>query len=306
MGNVYTFVGEDSNYNLINIKNKINELDIKDSEIINIDLSEKSISDLIEVINTPSLFVLNKIVILYGLDENFSDNNLIKYIKSPSEEVYLFISILNKKYKIYEDLAKYTTLIESDVLKEEEFYDFVCKRLDEISYTYTKGSIEELVKRSNADYLLLNNNLDKLICYRLDTKSIVLKDVETLTLKNTDDNAFDLIKELIKKNKSKAYDIYLSLKKNNVEDNIILSSLIYKYREMLITKKLSLAKTSYEDMAKVLNIQNPNRMYYLVKDIKNIELKEIEGKLNELLDIDYKSKIGLSNIKESLELFILK
>lgn len=306
MGNVYTFVGEDSSYNLINIKNKINELNIKDSEIINIDLSEKSISDLIEVINTPSLFVLNKIVILYGLDENFNDNNLIKYIKSPSEEVFLFISILNKKYKIYEDLAKYTTLIESDVLKEEEFYDFVCKRLDEISYTYTKGSIEELVKRSNADYLLLNNNLDKLICYRLDTKSIVLKDVETLTLKNTDDNAFDLIKELIKKNKSKAYDIYLSLKKNNVEDNIILSSLIYKYREMLITKKLSLAKTSYEDMAKVLNIQNPNRMYYLVKDIKNIELKEIECKLNELLDIDYKSKIGLSNIKESLELFILK
>lgn len=306
MGNVYTFVGEDSSYNLINIKNKIKELDIKDSEIINIDLSEKSISDLIEVINTPSLFVLNKIVILYGLDENFSDNNLIKYIKSPSEEVYLFISILNKKYKIYEDLAKYTTLIESNVLKEEEFYDFVCKRLDEISYTYTKEAIEELVKRSNADYLLLNNNLDKLISYKLDTKSIALKDVETLTLKNTDDNAFDLIKELIKKNKSKAYDIYLSLKKNNVEDNIILSSLIYKYREMLITKKLSLAKTSYEDMARVLNIQNPNRMYYLVKDIKNIELKEIEGKLNELLDIDYKSKIGLSNIKESLELFILK
>ncbi len=306
MGNVYTFIGEDSSFNLINIKKKINELDIKDSEIINIDLSEKSISDLLEVINTPSLFVLNKIVILYGLDENFSDNNLIKYIKSPSEEVYLFISILNKKYKMYEDLKKYTTIIESNVLKEEEFYDFVCKRLDEISYTYTKETIEELVKRSNADYLLLNNNLDKLICYKLDTKNIGIKDVEALTIKNTDDNAFDLIKELIKKNKSKAYDIYLALKKNNVEDNIILSSLIYKYREMLITKKLALVKTSYEDMAKILNIQNPNRMYYLVKDIKNIDIKELDGKLNELLDIDYKSKIGLCNIKESLELFILK
>lgn len=306
MGNVYTFIGEDSAYNLINIKKKINALDIKDYEIINIDLSEKSVSDLIEVINTPSLFVLNKVVILYGLDEDFKDDKLIKYIKSPSVEVYLFISICNKKYKMYETLKEYTTLVESNVLKEEEFSEFVKKRLDEISYTYTVDAIEEVVKRSNSDYFLLNNNLDKLICYRADSKNISIKDVETLTLKNTDDNVFDLIKELIKKNKSKAYDIYLSLKKNNVEDNIILSSLIYKFREMLITKKLSNNKTSYEDMAKILNIANPNRMYYLVKDIKNIDLKEIESKLNELLDIDYKSKIGLLNIKESLELFILK
>lgn len=306
MGNVYTFIGEDSAYNLINIKKKINELDIKDYEIINIDLSEKSVSDLIEVINTPSLFVLNKVVILYGLDEDFKDDKLIKYIKSPSEEVYLFISICNKKYKMYEPLKEYTTLVESNVLKEEEFFEFVKGRLDEISYTYSVDVVEEVVKRSNSDYFLLNNNLDKLICYRADSKNISIKDVETLTLKNTDDNVFDLIKELIKKNKSKAYDIYLSLKKNNVEDNIILSSLIYKFREMLITKKLSNNKTSYEDMAKILNIANPNRMYYLVKDIKNIDLKEIESKLNELLDIDYKSKIGLLNIKESLELFILK
>lgn len=207
---------------------------------------------------------------------------------------------------MYETLKEYTTLVESNVLKEEEFSEFVKKRLDEISYTYTVDAIEEVVKRSNSDYFLLNNNLDKLICYRADSKNISIKDVETLTLKNTDDNVFDLIKELIKKNKSKTYDIYLSLKKNNVEDNIILSSLIYKFREMLITKKLSNNKTSYEDMAKILNIANPNRMYYLVKDIKNIDLKEIESKLNELLDIDYKSKIGLLNIKESLELFILK
>ncbi len=303
---VYTFVGEDEAYNLININEHIKELDIKDSETIKIDLAEKSVQDLLEVINTPSLFVEYKIVILYGLDEAFCDDSLIKYIKNPASEVILFISIKSKKYKMYEDLKKYTTLVESNVLKEEEFFDYIKNRLADISYTYTDEAINELVERSLSDYILLNNNLDKLICYKADSMSINIKDVETLTLKNTDDNVFDLIKELVKKNKNKAYDIYLSLKKNNVEDNIILSSLIYKYKEMLITKKLNQAKTSYEDMAKILNIANPNRMYYLVKDIRNIDSKEIEAKLNELLDMDYKSKIGLVNIKESLELFILK
>lgn len=306
MEKIYTFVGLDEGYNLINIQNKIKELNIEEAEQVKVDLSESSFSYLIEVLNTPSFFYLNKIVILYGIDEDFSNEDLIKYLDSPSDNVILFISIKDKKYKLYNALSKKSLIIESTPLTEENLSSYIKAKLNELGYKADDKAIELLKERSLNDYALLNNNLDKLICYKAEEKVISQSDVEMLVTRNIDDNVYDLIKELIKRNKGKAYDIYVDLKNNNTQDSAILASLIYKFKEMYITKKLSLAKTSYDEMAEIHNLKNPKQMYYLVKDVQNIDLKTIETKLNELLDMDYRSKIGLINIKESLELFILK
>lgn len=303
---IYTFIGSDESYNLVNINKYIETKNIEDYEIIKFDLSNSNISKLLEELNMYSFFHTNKVVILYGLEANTIDDRLINYIHSPNPNTYLFISIKDNKYALYEELKRNSIIVESNVLKSEEFESYTNKLLKKNGYSIDNESLSELVNRCNNDYNLLNINLDKLMTYKYDTKVITLSDINTLITKSLDDTTFDLVKEVIRNNKLNAYNIYLSLKEKNIESSLILSSLIYKFREMYITKKMSMSNATQDEIAEVLNLKNPKQAYYLVKDIKNMDFDKIKDNLNYLLDLDYKSKVGIVKLDETLELFLLK
>lgn len=303
---IYTFIGSDESYNLVNINKYIETKNIEDYEIIKFDLSNSNISKLLEELNMYSFFHANKVVILYGLEANTIDDRLINYIHSPNPNTYLFISIKDNKYALYEELKRNSIIVESNVLKSEEFESYTNKLLKKNGYSIDNESLSELVNRCNNDYNLLNINLDKLMTYKYDTKVITLTDINTLITKSLDDTTFDLVKEVIRNNKLNAYNIYLSLKEKNIESSLILSSLIYKFREMYITKKMSMSNATQDEIAEVLNLKNPKQAYYLVKDIKNMDFDKIKDNLNYLLDLDYKSKVGIVKLDETLELFLLK
>lgn len=302
MENIYTFIGEDENYNLIKIDEKVKELQL--SNLIKFDLSENGVFSLLEELNTSSFFEPNKVIVAYNVKEDLDDDRLIKYLLNPNPSNYLFISIKNDKYKIYESLKKNSLIIENNVLKPEEFLKYVLKEAKRLGYNIDNDAASELAKRSLEDYTLLNNNLDKIFSYKYDSKNINLNDINQLITKDLDDNIFDLVEEVIKNNKIKAYDIYKELLKKNTDESLILGSLIYKFKEMAMTKVLLNDKCDKAQIAEILNVKE-GRAYYMIKNVSNVRSEDLIDKLNRLLDIDTKSKTGLVNLSQELEMFIL-
>ena len=302
MENIYTFIGEDENYNLIKIDEKAKELQL--SNLIKFDLSENGVFSLLEELNTSSFFEPNKVIVAYNVKEDLDDDRLIKYLLNPNPSNYLFISIKNDKYKIYESLKKNSLIIENNVLKPEEFLKYVLKEAKRLGYNIDNDAASELAKRSLDDYTLLNNNLDKIFSYKYDSKNINLNDINQLITKDLDDNIFDLVEEVIKNNKNKAYDIYKELLKKNTDESLILGSLIYKFKEMAMTKVLLNDKCDKAQIAEILNVKE-GRAYYMIKNVSNVRSEDLIDKLNRLLDIDTKSKTGLVNLSQELEMFIL-
>lgn len=302
MENIYTLIGEDENYNLIKIDEKAKELQL--SNLIKFDLSENGVFSLLEELNTSSFFEPNKVIVAYNVKEDLDDDRLIKYLLNPNPSNYLFISIKNDKYKIYESLKKNSLIIENNVLKPEEFLKYVLKEAKRLGYNIDNDAASELAKRSLDDYTLLNNNLDKIFSYKYDSKNINLNDINQLITKDLDDNIFDLVEEVIKNNKNKAYDIYKELLKKNTDESLILGSLIYKFKEMAMTKVLLNDKCDKAQIAEILNVKE-GRAYYMIKNVSNVRSEDLIDKLNRLLDIDTKSKTGLVNLSQELEMFIL-
>ncbi len=302
MENIYTLIGEDENYNLIKIDEKAKELQL--SNLIKFDLSENGVFSLLEELNTSSFFEPNKVIVAYNVKEDLDDDRLIKYLLNPNPSNYLFISIKNDKYKIYESLKKNSLIIENNVLKPEEFLKYVLKEAKRLGYNIDNDAASELAKRSLEDYTLLNNNLDKIFSYKYDSKNINLNDINQLITKDLDDNIFDLVEEVIKNNKNKAYDIYKELLKKNTDESLILGSLIYKFKEMAMTKVLLNDKCDKAQIAEILNVKE-GRAYYMIKNVSNVRSEDLIDKLNRLLDIDTKSKTGLVNLSQELEMFIL-
>ena len=140
--------------------------------------------------------------------------------------------------------------------------------------------------------------------YKYDSKNINLNDVYSLITKDLDTNTFDLVDALISKDKRRTYEIYEDLKITNTDATVILGSLIYKFREMALTKKLVLDGVSKAELAEILNVKE-GRAYYMIKTVANYSMDTLLEKLNELLDMDYKSKIGQTDLEKSLLTFLI-
>lgn len=304
MEQIYTFIGQDETYNLLKIEDKINELGLSNLTKIKFDLDNRSIFDLLEELNTSSFFSESKVVVVYNIKEDLADDRLIKYILNPNPLNYLFLSIKSDKYNLYESLKKNSLIIDNKTLDPKEFEDYVLNVSKSLGYNIEKDALSEIVKRSKDDYNLLNNNLDKILSYKFDSKNININDVNQLITLDLDDNIFNLVDEVIKNNKNKAYDIYKKLVKNNTDYSLILGSLIFKFREMAITKRLILDKCDKELISSILNVKE-GRAYYMIKNVSNVKYEDLVEKLNKLLSIDYKTKVGLAQIDKEIESFIL-
>jgi len=304
MEQIYTFIGQDETYNLLKIEDKINELGLSNLTKIKFDLDNRSIFDLLEELNTSSFFSESKVVVVYNIKEDLADDRLIKYILNPNPLNYLFLSIKSNKYNLYESLKKNSLIIDNKTLDPKEFEDYVLNVSKSLGYNIEKDALSEIVKRSKDDYNLLNNNLDKILSYKFESKNININDVNQLITLDLDDNIFNLVDEVIKNNKNKAYDIYKNLVKNNTDYSLILGSLIFKFREMAITKRLILDKCDKELISSILNVKE-GRAYYMIKNVSNVKYEDLVEKLNKLLSIDYKTKVGLAQIDKEIESFIL-
>jgi len=164
-------------------------------------------------------------------------------------------------------------------------------------------TINYLIENCGTSLQDLINESRKLIEYAGQGETVTKGDIDNLCIKQMESIIFDLTDNLGKKNVAVAMQVLNNLIYSKEPIQKILMTLYNHFKKVYITK---IAMKNNKDVASSLNLK-PNQMFLVNKyrvqanSFKEEELKKV---LEELIDLDYKYKIGQIDVNVGLETII--
>ena len=293
--NNYVIVSNDK----IVIDNKISkilaEINIKDIEIIKYDMSEVLISTVIEELDTYNFLSPCKLVVCYNCtflegEANKEIKLLKNYLLNFGDNYLVMVSSkVSDKKEIKELLANNVEVIDSGISSEV----LVKNNLE-------KFKMENKTVKYFVSYCLSNNEkilneLEKIKHYKNDDPNniITVEDIDRIAIREYDEDIFDLVNAIVRRNKKLSFDIYSRIIKKEKDTINIIASVASQIRILYSVKVLSNMKMGVEAMAKIIDVK-PRAVSIALDNCYNFSEKKLLNLLNELADIDYKSKSSSS------------
>ncbi len=315
---IYLLYGEETFLLESNLK-KIKKLFGETLKGINyVTLDEGSLDQIIPELDTPSFGFEKKLII--AKNTAFFKKETKKKSKSESENLKIkLLEYLNNNFENIKD-SIVLVFIEEEVNKNDlmtfiEKNGVVCNfefqkpnqiqaRIKAITNAYKVNidnvTISYLIECCGTNMQDLINEIRKLIEYVGENGTITKEDIDKLSIKKIESVIFDLTDSLGKKQTSKAIETLNNLIQNKEPVQKILITLYNHFKKLYLTK---LALEQGRNIIDALNLK-PNQTFLVNKykmQANYYNLKEMRIILKELIDLDYKYKIGLIDLNVGFE-----
>lgn len=291
------------------LKKIINKYKIDDISTTKYDLSIDSLKNILDDSMTVSLFDENKLIVVNNaniFNRGKNDDNmdlLVQYLSNPNPST--IIVFINPNATV-DSTKKITKLIkDKGVIKElnttnpTDIIKSICE-----SYKIDRECINLLIDRVGSNVSIIEQELNKLMLYKIDDKIITKADIINLTSVNIDTDIFKFIDYIIQKEKDMAMRIYNEMIKQGEEPIKIIALLASKFRLMYQAVELTRSGCSQQDISSTLGVH-----IYPVKLAIQAGLKYnnklLLNYLDKLADLDISIKTGKVEPVLGLELFIL-
>ena len=137
-----------------------------------------------------------------------------------------------------------------------------------------QGALDELVKRTNADYSLMVANLKKLMILNYQDQEITVASVKKLVPQSLDSNVFDLVTAVLNHQQTQSLDLYRQLLDSEQQPLQINAVLVSQFRLLLQLKILSARGLSQGTLAKRLNV-HPYRVKLGLQMVRKFSLTDL-------------------------------
>jgi DNA polymerase-3 subunit delta len=320
MNNIYLLYGEEKQLIEDKINNIIDECKTINNEvdIIKYDFMENLLDYVLTDASMPSLLSSIKIIIgnnaffltsnLKKTDFDHNVDNLIRYTNNPNPDTILILitdSSLDERKKVVKELRNKACVLEFKKVNYPNLINMVEDKLTKAGYKIDRASIRQLLERVGDNLLNINNEIDKLMLYKLEDKVITEEDILALVPRTIDENVFDLIEAVVDKNNNKIFRIYHDLLNYGEEPIKIIVLLANQFRIIYQTKVLYQKGYTEKDIAGRLGI-HPYRIKLAYEKGKLFEENTLLDYLNKLADLDIAIKTGQIDKNIGLELFLLQ
>ena len=305
MKNNYVIVSSDK----INIDSKINnilqDIKIKDIEIIKYDYPDISIPDVLENLNTYNFLSTKKLIIynnctFLSKESDKSIKELKKYFDDSSENYLIMCVDSISERKDIKELLHNVEVIDSKISSEV----LIKNNLD-----YCK--MDNKVVKYFSEYCLFNNEkilneLNKIKCYKYSEKdkNITIDDINNIVMRDYDDDIFDLVNAIASRNKNRAFELYHRISQKEKDSINIIASVSSNIRNLYSVKVLKNRKLSQNEISDIVGIK-PYAVSVALQNCDNYSTKKLLTLLNTLSDIDYMSKSGNGHSSILFEMFLL-
>ena len=303
--NNYIIVSNDQLTIDVKINEIIKKINIKDLEIIKYDYKEVPINTMLEDINTYNLLASSKLIIYTdclflekSCDKDFK--YISEYLKNPSDNYLVMISSSLSDRKEIKDILEFVEVVNTNV------------NID----TLIKNNLEDFTMDNRTinyyiNYCLGNNQkilteLEKLKCYKYSdsNKNITIDDINSIVLKDYDEDVFTLANAIAAKNKDKAFSIYSRLKNKEKDSVNIIASVSVGIRNLYSVKVLSEKGYKQSEISSILDIK-PYAVEKALMNCGNYSTKKLLSLLNDLADVDFRCKSEYGRDNAIFELFLL-
>lgn len=293
-----------------NIKKILKDINFSYSDIIKFDMEETYLEDVMEELNTYSLFSTNKVVVLYSCEFLNSEKKkgaliqneklLEDYINNPNTLNSLIIctSKLDERKKVNKLLREKCIVIDSNISIEDK----IKNNLED--YKMDTKTINYLISYLKNDNERIINEFNKLKLYKLNEKEITIDDINEICIKDFDDNVFTLSNLILKHDIKKAFEVYSSLISSGEDITKIVAVLADQFR-LIYKVKVLINDGKNKDTIISMVKEHPYRVKLAMDASYSFTYKELERYLLELGNIDIKIKTGVSANNFGFDIFLL-
>lgn len=230
------------------------------------------------------------------------------YLKQPSETTILAIFApydkLDNRKKISKLLQKQATTINVAPLPSQEARNYLNSHIKNEGYRMDRDTLQFFFERIEDNVTRGLQELPKLFLAAED-KTITKTMVTDLVSRNLEQNVFELVTNVLKKNVAKSLQIYRDLLLQKEEPIKINAILLGQFRLLLQVKLLSKMGYQQPDIAKRLRV-HPYRVKLAAQEVHKLSEKQLTQAYTGLVDAEYRMKTGLGVKEIQFELFLLK
>lgn len=326
---LYLLYGEEKYFIELELNKIKKEFGDKINGINYIQLDSSNIESIIENIETPTFGYNKKLIVIRDSQlfkkqakgkktekdakdkiENKLTNKISEYINENIDfikETSIIVFVENEidKNDLYATIEKYGKVVEFSKLKTLE----IEKKIKSICNSYKvyidEVTVKYFISVCGTNMQDLINEIRKQIEYAGENGTITKESIDKLGIKELDSVIFDLTDNLGKKNIKIALEILSNMLYEREPIQKILITLYNHFKKLYLTK---IAVESNQNIAEMLDLK-PNQIFLVNKytmQSKYFTKKELKDILQELINLDYNSKIGKIDINTGLESVLCK
>lgn len=210
----------------------------------------------------------------------------------------VFYGDFQKRSRIYKLVQKYGECISCEKKKEYEVLSWCAKIFKENDIEITNSDINYLISLCGTDKLMLKNEVDKLVCYAIETKKISKQDIDMLSIRTSDVIIFDLTDSLGNKNFKQALNALNDLLENKEPIQKIVIMIAKHFKSLLVAK---IAMQQNRNVMDELSTKSAYASSKYQNQAKAFSVDELKNILLQLAKLDIDSKTGMIDLKIGLE-----
>lgn len=235
------------------------------------------------------------------------------YLSAPLETTRLIVIAegkLDSKRRIVKLLKRDAQLLEATELKEQELRAHFAEEIKSLGLAIDSQAFDQLLIKSGFDFSEIQKNLEFLKNYK-GSSSITISDIEEAIPKTLQDNLFDLIQMILKKQIDPARSLVKDLRLQGEDEIKLLAILLSQFRIYTQVKLLKQeGRTESQIVSDLSELTgrkvNPYQVKFALRDSRGISLSYLEQAICLLIDTDFQMKSGTYEKDYLFDLAVLK
>ncbi len=300
------------------LKNKFTrDLDPNASSLSVVDGQTATLKEIGEKINTGSLFVKKRLVVISNIFKNKKEKvfgELAVYLKKFSgdeDNILIFhdeevggkgSALKAEAKKLFALLVKQPYTQEFKTLSGPQLLSFIKKEAATHKKNIKVDAASLLINLTNSDVWLIASEIRKL-AYHADGPEITTEAVKEMVSGVYDENIFGLTDALSAKNKKLAIKLLEEQYAAGLSDEYLLTMLLRQFKILFQIKTALDDKINPDEIAPRLKL-HPYIVKKGIMQAKNFTSHSLRDHVNNLINLDFLNKTGRGDIKTELVMMI--
>jgi DNA polymerase-3 subunit delta len=282
----------------------------------------KDMDTVIEYADTVPFFAKNKVLILEDTGVFKSSNDaLADLLKELPDSTYIIFvecfkgdkseerkyerALVDKRGRLYKTVHELGRIIEFKRTTEDLLTKWLLKKFSDEGLGITRNAMDRLLESTGDDMMRLNNEAEKLICYRLGHRSIDVDDVDAICSRNINNDIFNMVSAIASKNLNRAIRLYYDLVELKESPVKILSLIGREFDLLLKVKALKSAGKAGNDIEKITGINHYFIGRYLSLSSR-FTYEYLKSAVEDCVETETLFKQGRQNVSMGVEMLIVK
>lgn len=272
-----------------------------DADMQTLDMSEHTLSDLLNSLGVLPMFVSSRLIIVKELSNlKLSKDQVNKLIDAVADSTTLIIvdTVIDKRSAYFKTLSTIKNAKHFHLLTPPQIVAWVKSIVNKLGSEIDNTATAYLIEKVGVDQWQLIQELKKLSNYQ---EVITKETIDELVVPNLHQTAFMMIDAILQGNAILANELYERLKIAGEPDQMILGAIVYQYRLLVLCKDNEGKNNAW---TKEFGL-SPYAVSKAQNIVRKLDMKDLKRAYQAIVETDMSIKTGQSDPTGAMQQLII-